>query len=100
MRWLLDGRRLVLARAVILLSPIQQRIVEELMLRPGTNVDSEILLDAIYQGVPESMWPQDVKLLLRVEIFEIRKKLIEEDLDGMAVLRNTRPRKYKLVVPK
>ncbi len=97
--WLRYGRELLLTQAIIHLSPHQQRIAEELLRRPGTFVDRRTILDAVYQGVPETSLPDDMDGRLRVEIHNWRKNMDEAGLDGMAALPNDKVRGYKLVVP-
>ena len=100
MRWIVVGNRLILTAAEIPLSPIQQRIGEQLVRRNGELASHDEIIDAMYRGVPEADQPEDYDGMLKVEIHHIRGRIDDAGPSGRAALQNVHGYGYKLVVPK
>ncbi len=100
MRWIIVGNRLILTAVEIPLSPIQQRIGEQLVRRNGELASHEEIINAMYRGVPEADQPEDFDGMLKVEIHHIRERIEDAGPDGKTALQNVHGYGYKLVVPK
>lgn len=86
--------------AEIPLSPIRQRIGEQLARRHGELTSHEETISAMYRGVPKTGQPEDLDGKLKVEIHHIRVWIDDVGADGRSALQNVHGYGYRLVVPK